>query len=205
MVSESQPITVGRVWPSRLVIVARELRKSALPAGGGKEWLLLFYFIWNLARGLGLPPFRPALLLQLILSRNSHRNTSSALYWCQRSLPIAVTNTMTYRLQSITKESLGRNWSRDHGRTLYTGWLSLFGFFFNTSGLPGQGGISTVFWALLYQSWIKKMSYTLIHRTVQWRQFLNWGSLFPDDPRLCQVEKKNTSTQSLKWFPMQSS
>lgn len=43
--------------------------------------------------------------------------------------------------------------------------------------------------SLPHQS-IFKMCHTLGDRPIWWKQFFNWGSLFPGNSSLCQVEKK---------------
>lgn len=49
----------------------------------------------------------------------------------------------------------------------------------------------TLGWACLYQLFTKKM-HRLVYRPFQWRNFLSWGSLFPHDSTLSQVDKKLT-------------
>lgn len=40
----------------------------------------------------------------------------------------------------------------------------------------------TVGWALSHQSLIKQISQRFTYRPIWWKYFLNWSSLFPDDP-----------------------
>lgn len=51
---------------------------------------------------------------------------------------------------------------------------------------------------------IKRMSLNCVQKSIWWRQFLTWGSLFPDDSSFCQVDKHWTQNALLKCFPMRS-
>jgi len=56
---------------------------------------------------------------------------------------------------------------------------------------PGllRGGTSyDVGGALLHQSFVNQVPPTLAYSLVGLRHFLKWGSLFPDDPSLCQLD-----------------
>jgi hypothetical protein len=48
-------------------------------------------------------------------------------------------------------------------------------------------------WVLPHQSSVKKMSHRLAYRLLLWKHFPYSGSLFPDDPVLCQDDIKASS------------
>lgn len=50
-------------------------------------------------------------------------------------------------------------------------------------------------WALLHRSSIKKLSHICAHRSIWWRQFLNWASLLSDGSSLCPV-----NLEPARWF-----
>lgn len=43
----------------------------------------------------------------------------------------------------------------------------------------------------------KKILHELAHRTIRWGYFLSWGSLFPNDSSLCQLDVELASTLSM--------
>jgi hypothetical protein len=102
--------------------------------------------------------------------------------------------------QPIIERSQGRNWGRDHGRMLHTGLLSLacsLCFLIHPrTTCPGLIP-PTVAWALPHQSLILKMSHRLACRPNWLQHFLNWGSLFPSDSSLHQVDTKLASMWAL--------
>lgn len=81
---------------------------------------------------------------------------------------------------------------RSHRRIMFTGCSQLhfeLPFF-----PPALGWYCSVGWLLLYQLAIKKMPHRHVHMPIWWKQFLNWGSLFPGDFGLWQVDKPNQHT-----------
>lgn len=88
----------------------------------------------------------------------------------------------------------GRN--RSHGYGLLTAWL--FPACSPCRAIYPEMATPTVGRAFPYQSLIEKMPHGLVYRPVWWRQFLMWGSLFPDGSSLCQLDKTKTKKRKFK-------
>lgn len=81
-----------------------------------------------------------------------------------------------------SKQESGRgSWNRGHGRTLFTGFLSFFFFFFikprPTCWSATTYNVLSPPMPIINQT----MPFIYIHRPIWWKQFLNWGVHFPGD------------------------
>lgn len=92
---------------------------------------------------------------------------------------------LTAHLQGKTRQEPGDwNWPRDSGRTQLTGLLSVA--LLSSLGPPRHPPAS-VGCTLPHQSLMRNMPYSLSSRPFWQRRFLGWGSLFADNPGLCQA------------------
>lgn len=92
---------------------------------------------------------------------------------------------------------------RDHGEMLITGLFPMAcsdSFIRALRATCPEMAPPTVGSHLPHQSSIQKISYMLTHRLTRSRPFLSGCSLFPDDPRLCQIDKRLTSTVTICCF-----
>lgn len=63
------------------------------------------------------------------------------------------------------------------------------------TSLPKMRVLFTVDWTLLNQSSIKTISHGHSHKPVWPTQSCNWGSMFPGDAGICQVDNKNLTSR----------
>jgi hypothetical protein len=93
--------------------------------------------------------------------------------------------------QKLLYQSCHNNWSRDHGRVLFTGLLPVFLLSLLSYRTQDRRPevLYTVGWALLHQSLVKKMPYSWI----LWRHFLIWGFLLSDALACVKVTKNLSS------------
>lgn len=105
--------------------------------------------------------------------------------------------------QSITKESEqeaeGRSWSRGPRRSMLL--IALLSMVYSAYFLIYHLTIGKSF---LCQTLTDKTHYKFVHRPVWGRNFLSWGSVFPDDFSLCQANIKPASTQDNLWMTLSS-
>lgn len=65
-----------------------------------------------------------------------------------------------------------------------------------------EGTLLSVGWTLPPQSLIKKMPHSITYNPTQWRHLLNYGSFFPDDCRLCSVDKNTNQHRDFTCFSL---
>lgn len=101
---------------------------------------------------------------------------------------------LAYRLQPIIEGRQGSG----HKGILLTGLLPLscWCFSYTFQAYLPRDSTSTVGWALLHQSVIKKGPHRHVHRLILWEQFCKWGSLFLGVSRW-----QHYSSQQLTTFP----
>jgi hypothetical protein len=103
--------------------------------------------------------------------------------------------------QKLKQDRKGRSWCRGHGEMLLTSLLlmacSAHSLIEPRTTSPRMAP-STIGWALLHESLIKKIPYNW----VLWGLFflsLNWDSLLSDDSSLCQINIKLARTEGHSW------
>lgn len=96
----------------------------------------------------------------------------------------------------------GGNWSRDQGWRLLTDWLLLADLVFSLElpGPPAQGRLPIVDCTLYHYSLLKKIFRSLVYHPNWSKHFLNWGSFFSDDSRLCQTDIKSNNIIAICFF-----
>lgn len=101
------------------------------------------------------------------------------------------------KLQQEPTEEAG-NEQRSHRGTAY--WFAPYSLLsllsYKTRATCPWVALTRVGFTLPQKSLIKKMSHRFAYRPLWWRHFLNWASLLPNDPGLCQVNK-NTNKYTL--------
>lgn len=109
---------------------------------------------------------------------------------------------LAYKLSPITERSQGQSSRQELNDRPWRNeahWLAQLPFLNSSTHSLGMAP-PTVGWGLLYQLTMKKVLHRHAHKTVKWREFFNWESLFPSVSRFVSSRQKLTSTAVTYFF-----
>ena len=97
------------------------------------------------------------------------------------------------------RHSGGRNWSRGHGGTLHRSacfsWLAQPAFLYNPGPFAQRWYCAQ--WTMPSCICHESQTWPMVYRSISKGQFLNWGSHFPSNCSLCQVDKTQPAQETI--------